>query len=153
MKDDLAGLSLRAGSAGRAVVCSAPAHVARSQRAPAGAERFVSRAEVGRSGGQLVVIQRTEPRTLNPVTAVDSPSRDVMRRTIADLIHINRETQQLEPALARSWTVSPDGRRFTLTLRRGVRFSDGDCVRRRRCAVLVSGVPGREGRVAAARSV
>ena len=45
---------------------------------------------------------------------------------MADLIHINRETQQTEPALARSWTVSPDGRRFTLSLRRGVRFSDGD---------------------------
>ena len=89
-------------------------------------DRFVSRAEVGRSGGQLVVVQRTEPRTLNPITAVDSPSRDVLRRTTADLIHVNRETQQLEPALARSWTASPDGRRFTLALRRGVRFSDGD---------------------------
>ena len=44
----------------------------------------------------------------------------------ADLIHVNRETQQTEPALAKSWTVSPDGRRFTVTLRRGVRFSDGD---------------------------
>ena len=84
------------------------------------------RADVGQPGGHLVVVQRTEPRTLNPITAVDSPSRDVIRRTTADLIHINRETQQLEPALAKSWTASPDGRRFTLQLRRGVRFSDGD---------------------------
>ena len=45
---------------------------------------------------------------------------------MADLIHINAETQQTEPALAKSWTVSPDGRRFTLVLRRGVRFSNGD---------------------------
>ena len=96
-----------------------------TQRAPT-SEKFVSSAEVGTRGGQLVVVQRTEPRTLNPITAVDSPSRDVIRRTTADLIHINRETQQLEPALAKSWTVSPDARRFTLLLRRGVRFSDGD---------------------------
>lgn len=96
-----------------------------AQRAPAG-DRYVSSAEAGQRGGQLVVVQRTEPRTLNPVTALDAPSRDVIRRTTADLIHINRENQQLEPALARSWTVSPDGRRFTLQLRRGVRFSDGD---------------------------
>ncbi len=95
------------------------------QRAPS-SDRFVSTADVGQPGGQLVVVQRTEPRTLNPITAVDSPSRDVIRRTIADLIHINRETQQLEPALATSWTATPDGRRFTLALRRGVRFSDGD---------------------------
>lgn len=92
----------------------------------AGVDRLVSGAEVGRAGGQLVVIQRAEPRTLNPVIAIDSPSKDVVWRTMADLIHINRETQQTEPALARSWAVSPDGRRFTLSLRRGVRFSDGD---------------------------
>jgi peptide/nickel transport system substrate-binding protein len=92
----------------------------------AGVDRLVSGAEVGRSGGQLAVIQRAEPRTLNPAIAIDSPSKDVIWRTMADLIHINRETQQPEPALARSWTVSPDGRRITLSLRRGVRFSDGD---------------------------
>ena len=40
-----------------------------SQQATAAVDRFVSRAEVGRSGGQLVVVQRTEPRTLNPITA------------------------------------------------------------------------------------
>jgi peptide/nickel transport system substrate-binding protein len=97
-----------------------------AQQTSADAQWLVSRADVGRSGGQLVVVERTEPRTLNPVTAIDSPSKDVIGRTMADLIHIDRETQQSEPALARSWTVSPDGRRFTLSLRRGVRFSNGD---------------------------
>ena len=97
-----------------------------SQQATAAVGRFVSRGEGGRPGGQIVGVQRTEPRTLNPITAVDSPSRDVLRRTTADLIHVHRETQQLEPALAKSWTASPDGRRFTLALRRGVRFSDGE---------------------------
>jgi len=40
-------------------------------------------------------------------------------------VHINRFTQQTEPALAKSWKVSPDGLRYTLKLRRGLRFSDG----------------------------
>src|SRR3989441_230874 len=44
---------------------------------------------------------------------------------MADLVHINRFTQQTEPALAKSWKVSPDGLRYTLKLRRGLRFSDG----------------------------
>jgi len=96
------------------------------QQTTAGTDWLVSRADVGRSGGQLVVIERAEPRTLNPVIAIDSPSKDVVWRMMADLIHIDRETQHSEPALARSWTVSPDGRRFTLSLRRGVRFSNGD---------------------------
>ena len=91
----------------------------------AGEDLLVSRAPVGRYGGQLVVNQRAEPRTLNPVTAIDSVSRDVVKCTIADLIHINRETQRTEPALASKWSVSADGRRYTLTLRRGILFSDG----------------------------
>jgi peptide/nickel transport system substrate-binding protein len=45
--------------------------------------------------------------------------------TMADLIHINRYSQRTEAALASSWTVSSDGRQYTLRLRRGVRFSDG----------------------------
>src|SRR4051812_18001052 len=95
--------------------------------APSAADDLlVSRAPVGRYGGQLIVNQRAEPRTLNPVTAIDSISRDVIKCTNADLIHINRETQRTEPALARTWSVSPDGRRYTLALRHGIRFSDGE---------------------------
>lgn len=79
----------------------------------------------GHAGGQLVLALRSEPKTLNPVLATDISSRDVIRCLTADLIHINRGTLKTEPALAESWKVSPDGRVYTLKLRRGVRFSDG----------------------------
>jgi peptide/nickel transport system substrate-binding protein len=82
-------------------------------------------AEVGRYGGRLVIGQRSEPKTLNPVTATDAVSREVLGRCHADLITIDRLSQKTEPALAESWKVSPDGREFTLHLRQGVRFSDG----------------------------
>src|SRR5713226_8129672 len=81
--------------------------------------------EVGRYGGRLVIGQRSEPKTLNPVTATDAVSREVIGRFTADLITINRGTQQTEPGLAKSWTTSADGRTFTLKLRKGIRFSDG----------------------------
>jgi peptide/nickel transport system substrate-binding protein len=80
---------------------------------------------VGLYGGSLVLSQRSEPKTLNPVTAADAPSREVIGRLTADLIHINRASQQTEPALAKSWTISKDGRVFTVKLRHGLHFSDG----------------------------
>jgi peptide/nickel transport system substrate-binding protein len=82
--------------------------------------------ESGRSGGRLVVSLRAEPKTLNPLTAADAPSREVILGAMqADLIHINRATQLTEPALAKSWKVSGDNLQYTLTLRKGLRFSDG----------------------------
>ena len=86
---------------------------------------LLSAAAPGNMGGKLVVSIRSEPRTFNPVTAVDQVSVGIISRTMADLIHINRGSQKTEPALARSWTVSKDGTVFTVKLRRGLKFSDG----------------------------
>jgi peptide/nickel transport system substrate-binding protein len=79
----------------------------------------------GNSGGKLVVALRSEPKTLNPILSVDATSRELIGAMNADLIHINRETQRTEPALAKSWTISPDGKKYVLQLRRGLKFSDG----------------------------
>ena len=79
----------------------------------------------GTAGGNLVVALRSEPKTLNPVLSVDATSREVIGAMNADLVHINRGTQRTEPALAKSWTVSADGKKYTIHLRRGLRFSDG----------------------------
>ncbi|MGA8555676.1 MAG: hypothetical protein WB630_14785, partial [Candidatus Acidiferrales bacterium] len=73
----------------------------------------------GRAGGRIIVALRSEPKTLNPVLAVDDPSRDVIRCLTGDLIHINRLSLKTEPALAKSWTISLDGRHYWLNLRRG----------------------------------
>jgi peptide/nickel transport system substrate-binding protein len=79
----------------------------------------------GHYGGHLTIGQRSEPKTLNPAIATDAVSREVIGRLMGDLIEINRSSQQTEPALAKSWKISPDGRTFTLQLRKGIRFSDG----------------------------
>jgi len=79
----------------------------------------------GKYGGRIVLALRTEPESLNPLTALDQPSRDVLGRMMADLIHINAVSQQTQPALAESWKASKDGLHYTLKLRRGLRFSDG----------------------------
>src|SRR5690242_4881496 len=81
--------------------------------------------EIGQAGGRLVVSLRSEPKTLNPLIAADATSREVIGVMQSDLVHINRATQLTEPALAKSWKISADGLKYTLALRKGLRFSDG----------------------------
>ena len=65
-----------------------------------------------------------DPRSLDPAQATDVPSG----RAVAYLFDgLTRFTPggQVEPALATSWDVSPDGLRYTFHLRTDVRFHDG----------------------------
>jgi peptide/nickel transport system substrate-binding protein len=96
-----------------------------SKQATSNQELLTVPGEIGHGGGRAVVSLRAEPKTLNPLTAADAPSREVIGAMQADLVHINRATQLTEPALAKTWKVSPDGLQYTLTLRKGLRFSDG----------------------------
>lgn len=91
-----------------------------------GSDGFVVAAEPGTRGGSLVVAQRAEPRTLNPIVAADNPSLEIIGRLHASLVRINRVTLETEPELASSWEISPDGRRYTVRLRHGLRFADGN---------------------------
>jgi peptide/nickel transport system substrate-binding protein len=91
----------------------------------AGEDVLTVAGDMGQRGGRLVASLHSDPRTLNPITAVDAYSKQVIGLLFADLIHINPYTEQTEPALAKSWKTSSDGKRYTLKLRRGIRFADG----------------------------
>jgi len=111
---------------GVAIICSWCVAPGASAEWQADSEQLtVTDNPVGHSGGRLVLALRSEPKTLNPVLAQDAASQEVIRCVTADLIEINRKTQKTESALAKSWTVSRDGKQYTLHLRRGIRFSDG----------------------------
>src|SRR5258708_16511056 len=96
-----------------------------SQAVKPGEDILIVPGEIGRHGGRLVASLHSDPKTLNPIIAVDLPSKDVIALVSSDLIHINLYTQRTESALAKSWKVSPDGKRYTLELRHGILFSDG----------------------------
>src|SRR5437762_13593832 len=103
----------------------APPLVAFPQQKNSKEEFLVLPGEIGRYGGRIVVALRAEPKTLNPLIAVDAPSREVIGVMQADLVHINRRSQLTEPGLAKSCKVSKDGLEYSIELRRGLQFSDG----------------------------
>jgi peptide/nickel transport system substrate-binding protein len=73
----------------------------------------------------LVASLRSEPTSYNRV--VESSAATDLVSLLADdrLLHLNRATDELEPGLAESWSLSPDALTYTLRLRDGLRFSDG----------------------------
>ena len=108
------------------MACVAAPHLIAVPQSPVPQEDLLALSgEIGRPGGRLVISLRAEPKTLNPVLSADAPSREVIAAMQADLVHINRATQLTEAALAESVKVSSDGLQYTVTLRRGLRFSDG----------------------------
>ncbi len=89
--------------------------------------RGTSEAPVGRgsAGGALVASLRSEPASYNRFVEATAAADLVALLTHARLVRVNRSTDELEPALAESWTSSPDGLVHTLKLRNGVQFTDG----------------------------
>ena len=77
---------------------------------------------------ELVATLRSEPRSLNRLLAGDRASLVVSQLIHEPLLRVNHVTQAIEPALAASWTTLDDGRRVRLSLRSGVRFSDGSAI-------------------------
>ena len=76
-------------------------------------------------GGTLTSSLRSEPRTFNRLVASTVPVDLYSILTSSKLVRVNRATQEVEPALAEKWTISPDNKTYTLTLRDGVTWSDG----------------------------
>ena len=73
----------------------------------------------------LVVAQAAEPRSLDPHVTTALNDFRILANIYQGLVGYRPGTLEPAPALAESWTVSADGRRYTFRLRRGVRFHDG----------------------------
>ena len=80
----------------------------------------------GIPGGRLVIATYGDPKTFNPITANEVTSQEIIRHLFAGLVGQDAVSQQVEPALAESWTNSPDGKTWTFKLRKNLRWSDGE---------------------------
>src|SRR2546429_3015098 len=76
-------------------------------------------------GGTLRVAQSADIGTLDPWTATDDDTFEVLRQVFEPLVDTDPVTLRAVPLLASRWTVSADARVWTFTLRTGVRFHDG----------------------------
>src|SRR5215471_2859291 len=94
-------------------------------RSPGAPGSIASNQETRTRGGQLIASIRAVPRSFNRLVAREQTAELLSLLTQGRLVRINRSTFELEPWLAEKWDTSPDGRTFTLHLRPGVTWSDG----------------------------
>ena len=73
----------------------------------------------------LVVGMAVEPPGLDPTVAAPTAIREVTWANLFEGLVKLDERGRIQPLLARSWTVSPDGLTYTFALQAGVKFHDG----------------------------
>jgi peptide/nickel transport system substrate-binding protein len=80
----------------------------------------------GKRGGELSVRLTALPKTLNPLMAADEPSLLVGLYLISGrLVDFDHDAQRYAPGLAEEWAGDAEGRTVEVTLRDGLKFSDG----------------------------
>jgi peptide/nickel transport system substrate-binding protein len=79
-----------------------------------------------KAGGTLVVALPGDITRTDPALIDDSNSSYVMTQVMEGLVALKPgTTSEVVPALAESWSLSPDGKTYTFKLRQGVKFHDG----------------------------
>src|SRR5579864_488830 len=76
-------------------------------------------------GGQVVVGEVADVKTLNPVLVADPSSEIVTNRIFAGLVNVDAQTGEVQPNLAEKYDVPADGKSLVFQLRDGLKFSDG----------------------------
>ncbi len=78
-----------------------------------------------KEGGTLVFGRGGDSVGLDPAYETDGNSFMVCDNIFEALVFFKDESTEIEPGLAESWTVSPDGKTYTFNIRKGVKFHDG----------------------------
>ena len=76
-------------------------------------------------GDVLVVGQVAEPKSLDPGTVTAVNDFRILMNIYDGLVRYKDGALEVEPALAESWEISQDGRIYSFTLRKGIKFHDG----------------------------
>ncbi len=105
-----------------------PAATAAPATAPAAAPATSNPPAGGiKRGGELVFARSEEPLSLDPIVPGDNGSIFTIVQIFDTLVRVGPTGNEVEPGLASAWTISPDGKTYTFTLR-DAKFSNGDPV-------------------------
>ena len=76
-------------------------------------------------GGNLVIARTADSQSMNNTTVFDNESIWIFEQIMQPLYTVTPNGKGVQPWLATSYTVSPDKKTYTFTLRKGVKFSNG----------------------------
>jgi len=79
----------------------------------------------GREEGNLRYRMPKDPPTLDPFRSADENTGLYAFNIFDGMVEFAPGSLEIVPAVAESWTISPDGRTYTFKLRKGVRFHNG----------------------------
>ena len=102
----------------------APAAQPAAKAAPA-ATKAAPVAQGPKKGGTLIYGRGGDSVGLDPAYETDGNSFMVCDNIYEALVFYKDESTDVEPGLATSWDISPDGKTYTFKLRKGVKFHDG----------------------------
>jgi ABC-type transport system substrate-binding protein len=74
------------------------------------------------AGGKITMALDNEPTTYIPRKVMDYYSAAVLSQITEGLVGMDSKTTKIVPRLAKSWTESEDGKVYTFTLRKNVKF-------------------------------
>jgi peptide/nickel transport system substrate-binding protein len=82
-------------------------------------------AETIKQGGSMIVTYKDDVSTLDPAIGYDWQNWSMIKALFNGLMDYQAGTYNLEPDLAKSFTISPDGKIYTFKLREDVKFHNG----------------------------
>ena len=82
-------------------------------------------AENIKQGGTMIVTYKDDISTLDPAIGYDWQNWSMIKALFNGLMDYEAGTYNLEPDLAKSFTISPDGKIYTFKLREDVKFHNG----------------------------
>lgn len=91
-----------------------------------GEDFLQSNATIGNFGGEFITSTIGEgPKTFNPWTAKDNTSTEIGSLMFDSLLSTDVNTGEVRANMAKNIHISPDKKTYTITLRKGLKWSDG----------------------------